>query len=465
MKKVIFLLVFAVLLLCNVFVGYSLQQTVNQENFTEAMEKMELLLEVLQQVRANYLEQEGTEVGELFDAAIKGMVLSLDPFSSFMTPPEFKEMEEEDVFGGIGVQVHLQEGILTVSSVFRDTPASEAGLMAGDQILAIDGENQQGKKLDEIVGKLRGAPGTEVKVTVRRPKEEGEETWDMTMTRREIQNPTINDVHIIQGTKTGFVRIDSFTEATTDQFRSAIQELTEQGMDSLILDLRGNPGGRVKACVDVLSCFLPKDTLVATLEGRGGEIKDVYYTRKLSAYLPPEIPVAVLGDRGTASAAEIAISCLRDYHRAVFIGDRTFGKALVQDVMNLSGGNGLTLTVAQYYTKERTPIQGRGIRPDIPEPLTRQQYLDIAHAKNQEEIDRMDPNIQTALAFFAQGAQWPVYQGKSGGDYEDILPHWRRDDHRQYQMQDFRLYPFSVEESREGEEEAAGEETPASQEN
>ncbi len=467
MKKVISLLVLAALLLGNAVVGYSLQNNGSNAAFKESMENMELFLEVLFQIRSNYLEKEGTEPNQLFDAAIKGMVVSLDPFSGFMTPSEYREYErdEADTFGGIGVQVHLQEGILTISSVIRDTPAAESGLMSGDQILAIDGEPQKGKNLDEIVGKLRGEAGTEVKLTLRRPKEEGEETWDQVLVRKEIQNPTVNDVHVIQGTKTGFLRLDGFTEPAVEQFRKALQELMDQGIDSLILDLRGNPGGSVSACVDILSFFLPKDSLVASMEGRSEEAKGIYFTRQKSLSFPPEIPIVVLGDRGTASAAEITISCLRDYHRAAFVGDRTFGKALVQDVMNLSNGYGLKLTIAQYFTKEGTPIQGKGIRPDFPDPLTRQQYLEIFNAETLEERDQKDPNIQTALAFFAQGAQWPVYQGNPQGDYDDILPQWHKDAFRQYQMQDFR--PFSSEEDVQetGEEESAGEELPASQEN
>ncbi len=461
MKKAIFLSVLAAFLLGNAIVGYSLQSKEEKggEELQATLENVDLFLEVLQQVRANYLDWENTEIDRLFEAAIKGMVSSLDPFSEFMTPEDYQEFmaEERDTFGGIGVQVHLQEGILTISSVIRDTPAAAGGLMSGDQILAIDGEPLRGKKLEEIVGKLRGTPDTEVRITVRRPQDEEEEkTWELTLVRQSIENPSVNDVHVIQGTKTGFLRIDSFVTPTAVQFGKAILELQNQGIDSLILDLRGNPGGQVQTCVLVLSYLLPKDLLVATMENRNGEVERAWYTQDCPVHLPPEIPIVVLGDRGTASAAELAISCLRDYHRAAFVGDRTFGKALVQDVANLSGGNALTLTIAQYYTKERTPIQGKGIRPDFPDPLTRQQHLEIFAGKNLEEIDQKDPNIQTALQFFAQGAQWPVYQGKPEGDYEDILPQWRRDSQRQYQMQDF--IPYILEKENPETEGAPGEE-------
>lgn len=448
MKKAILFLALAALLLSNAIYGYRVQSRKGEEPIQPILEKMDLFLEVVQQIRSNYMVQEDVEWDRLFENAIKGMVVSLDPFSEFMTPEEYREFEKEegDTFGGIGVQVHLQEGLLTVSSVLRDTPAAKAGILAGDQILTIEGEPQKGKKLEEIVGKLRGEPGTAVHITIQRPNEE--KPLELTLVREEIENSSVSAVHVIQGTKTGFLRIDAFLEPTPQQFREALRQLLEEEIDSLIIDLRNNPGGMVKACVEILSSLLPPDSLVATLEGRDGTPTGVYKTWRVDLSLPPEIPIVVLGDRGTASAAEITISCLRDHHRAAFVGDRTFGKALVQDVMPLSGGNAVKFTVAQYYTKEHTPIQGKGIRPDFPNPLTRQQYHDLYNALGkQDEIDRRDPNIQTALEFFAQGAQWPVYQGNPDGDYEDLLPQWQRDDQRQYQMQNFRYLSPEVDDA------------------
>jgi len=165
-----------------------------------------------------------------------------------------------------------------------------------------------------------------------------------------------------------------------------------------------------------------------------------YITRPTEYHFPANIPIVVLGSRGTASAAEITISCLRDYHRAAFIGERTFGKALVQDIKDLPGGNAVKFTVAKYFTKLHTPIQGLGIRPDIEDKLSRNDVKAIFHAKSDNESDAVDPNIQTALKFFADGAQWPVYEGKPEGDYTDTLPQWQRDENRRYRMYEYDIY-------------------------
>ena len=461
-KKVIFLCVLAALLLVNAVVGYRLQskeeETGENSQIIAILKKTNLLLEVFQEVHGRYLEREGSETKQLFTAAIKEMMSRLDPYSYFMTPADYQAnlTMDRDTSDGIGVKVYFREGILTVSSVLPNTPAAVAGLMSGDQILAVNGKPLRGERQGEMMGKVQGTPGSEVTITVRRPQgEEEEKTWDLTLVRQTIEKSSVDSVHVIQGTRTGFLRIDSFTNPTPTQFRKAILELQDQGIDSLILDLRGNPGGLVPSCVAVLSCLLPKDLLVNVTEYRNGEVGMAWFTEESPVSLPPEIPIVVLGDRGSASCAELAISCLRDHHRAAFVGDRTYGKALIQTVRQLSGGNAISLTVAQDYTKEHSPIQGKGIRPDFPDPLTRQQYMDIYSGKPWEEIDQKDPNIQTALRFFAQGAQWPVYQGNPEGDYEDILPHWRRDAQGQYKEQDF--MPFSPETENPETEDAPGE--------
>lgn len=449
----------AALLLGNALFGYRLYSRETPKDADAVMEKLDLFMDVFQQLRANYVDAEEVDIDSLFDNAIKGMVLSLDPFSEFMTPNEFQEFQnqEEDAFGGIGVQVHLVDGVLTVSSTMKGTPAAAAGILAGDRILAIDGEPQQNRALDAIVSKLRGEPGTSVKLAIQR---EGEtKTFDVVLERARIENESVSDVHVIEGTKTGFLRIDWFMDPTAKQFIAALKSLVEQGIDSLIIDLRDNPGGRVDICVDILSCILPEDSLVATLEGRTPAMNTQYKTHASDFRLDEKIPIAVLGDRGTASAAEITISCLRDYHRAVFIGDRTFGKALVQDVKDLGGGRAVKFTIAKYYTKLRTPIQGRGIRPDIEDRLRRKDFIAIYNAKNAGGADAVDPNVKTALEFFASGAQWPEYQGEAEGDYDDLLPQWKRDGQRHY-----RFFEDSAEPSDEDGEAAEAEDLDAPKE-
>ncbi len=465
MKKLLLPLLLP-LLLANLFFGYQLYCRETPQENRRMLQKLDILMEVVQQVRENYVDKEEVDIDRLFDAAIKGMVYSLDPFSDFMTPAEFHQFEQEDsgTFGGVGVQIHIQEGVLTVSSVVRDTPAAQAGLLAGDQILTIDGQETRGKALNEIVALLRGEPGTTVTVGIRRPGEDvaGGDPRELSMVRAAIENRSVNDVHIVEGTTTGFLRIDAFLAPTAKQFQEALKELMDQGMESLIIDLRGNPGGRVDISVDILSCLLPSETMVASLEGRNPRLNSVYATHPAEYSLPPDIPVAVLGDRGTASAAEITISCLRDCHRAVFIGDRTFGKALVQDVMPLEGGNAVKFTVAKYYTRLRTPIQGKGIRPDIPDPLAREDYRKLFAPDRRAGDDSMDRNIQTALKFFADGAEWPVYEGKPEGDYEDILPQWQRENGFYNHMNDSMPMEEAPGEEQQASPGGASEEAPSS---
>ncbi|MCQ2402736.1 MAG: S41 family peptidase [Lentisphaeria bacterium] len=439
MKNLLYVIV-AALLIGNAAFGYRVYCKETPKDSKEVMEKLELFMEVFQQVRANYVDAEDIKIDDLFNNAIKGMVYSLDPFSEYMTPSEFKDFQEQeqDSFGGIGVQVQMRDSYLTVSSPMKGTPAAQAGILSGDQIIAIDGEDQTGKSTDEVIRKLRGEPGSAVTLTIKRPEEP--EPLEITLKRMKIENPSINDIHVIEGTKTGYLRVEWFAEPTAKQFEKALQTLEDEGIDSLVIDLRNNPGGRVDVCVGILNFLLPPNSLVATLEGRDPKNQTSYSTRGTPYHFPDTIPIAVLGNRGTASAAEITISSLRDYHRAVFIGERTFGKALVQDVMDLGGGHAVKFTVAKYYTKLRTPIQGRGIRPDIRSRLSRHDFIAINNADGMAAADKIDPNIQAALKFFAEGAQWPVYEGEKEGDYADVLPQWQRDENRHYRLYDYDIY-------------------------
>ncbi|GEM_PF-1548407 len=439
MKNLIYVLLSA-LLIGNAFFGYRLYSRETPKDTEVTMEKLQLLMDVFQQVRANYVDEKDINIDELFDNAIKGMVFSLDPFSEFMNTKEFQDFQREshDTFGGIGVQIHMQDGLVTVSSALKNTPAAAAGVLAGDQIIAVDDTDTTSMKMENVVKLLRGEPGTKVTITVRRSEEP--EPIKIEIIRAMIENLSVSGEHIIEGTKTGYVRIETFLEPTAKQFEEAVKSLEVQGIDSLIIDLRDNPGGQVDSSVDILSYLLPPNSLVATLEGRTPQMNHEYTTHATGYRFPADIPIVVLGNRGTASAAEITISCLRDYHRAAFIGERTFGKALVQDIKDLPGGNAVKFTVAKYYTKLRTPIQGLGIRPDIEDKLTRKDIKAIFEAKSNQESDQVDPNIKTALKFFADGAEWTVYEGKPEGDYDDVLPQWQRDENRRYRMYEYDIY-------------------------
>ncbi|MCQ2397071.1 MAG: S41 family peptidase [Lentisphaeria bacterium] len=435
----------------NVFQGYKVYSREKPEDAEVIMKKLELFMEVLQHIRSEYVDADEIDIDELFDNAIKGMAYTLDPFSEYMTPSEFKSFENDsnDTFGGIGVKVQMLDGYLTVSSTMNGTPAAAAGILAGDKIIAIDGEDQTGKNTDDVIAKLRGDIGSKITLTIKRP--ETPAPIEITLERAEIANISVSDAHVIEGTSTGYLRVELFATPTVEQFDAALKELEVQNIDSLIIDLRNNPGGQLETCVEMLGRLLPPKSLVATLEGRSSEYNMEYFTSASVPYhFPDKIPIAVLGNRGTASAAEITISCLRDYHRAVFIGERTFGKALVQSVEPLGGSHALKLTTARYFTKLHTQIQGRGIKPDIQSHLRRRDYIAINMAKDINAADKIDPNVRAALKFFEDGAEWPVFTGKEESDYDDILPQWQKDENHRYKVYDYNIY-HDLEEGSEAE--------------
>lgn len=440
MKRFFYIFV-SLILLANAFQGYKVYSKEKPEDAELVMKKLELFMEVLQHIRSEYVDADEIDLDTLFDNAIKGMAYTLDPFSEYMTPSEFKNFEEEsnDTFGGIGVQVQMLDGYLTVTAPMKGTPAAAAGILAGDKIIAIDGEDQTGKNSDDVVSKLRGEIGSKVTLTIQRP--ERPEPLEITLERASIVNISVSDTHVIEGTSTGYIRVEMFVTPTVEQFDAALKELEAQEIDSLIIDLRNNPGGQLETCVDMLGRLLPPKSLVATLEGRSPEYNAEYYTSiNVPYHFPARIPIAVLGNRGSASAAEITISCLRDYHRAVFIGERTFGKALVQSVEPVGRSHAIKLTTARYFTKLHTQIQGKGIKPDIPSRMRRRDYIAINRSKDIKEADKIDPNIQAALKFFADGAEWPVFTGEEGSDYEDILPQWQKDENHRYRVYDYNIY-------------------------
>jgi carboxyl-terminal processing protease len=320
--------------------------------------KLKIFTEVMSLVKKNYVEEVDNDT--LIDGAIKGMLTNLDPHSSYLTPDMFREMQIDTrgEFGGLGIQIGIKDGVLTIIAPIEDTPAYRAGVKAGDKIIKIEGESTKDMSLQDAVSKLRGKKGTPVTITVFR---EGiKENIDFTIVRDIIQLKSIKSKVI--DNDIGYIKLTQFHEKSADELADSLQQLEGSRIHALILDLRNNPGGLLNVSIDVAGQFLPKKKLVVYTKDRQGK-KVEYKTH--SRYKHYDYPMFVLVNEGSASASEIVAGALRDWNRAVLLGTKTFGKGSVQTVIPLSDGSGLRLTTAKYYTPNDKSIQATGITPDI----------------------------------------------------------------------------------------------------
>jgi carboxyl-terminal processing protease len=353
----------------------------------EGYEELKVFTETLSIVRKNYVED--VKLNDLIYGAIKGMLNSLDPHSGFMTPEMYKEMQVDTKgeFGGIGIQIGIKEGMLTVIAPIEDTPAYRAGIKAGDHIIKVDNEFTKDMSLNDAVSKMRGVPGTPVKITILR--EGWKETKDFTIVREIIKIKSVKSKLLEDGI--GYIKINQFQEQTANDLSNAMEKLMQENMNALILDLRNNPGGLLNSAIDVASQFLPPGKLVVYIKNKKGERQEYQSSKTKSNYT---MPMIVLVNQGSASASEIVAGALKDWNRAVIIGTQTFGKGSVQSVIPLTDGSALRLTTARYYTPKEISIQATGITPDIvvkPEvkegekghPAIREKDLD-RHLKNGE---------------------------------------------------------------------------------
>lgn len=327
-------------------------------NAQSGYEDLRTFAEVLSLIKKNYVEE--TKTKDLVAGAVKGMINSLDPHSGYLSPDAFKELkvETKGEFGGIGIQIGLKDSLLTVIAPIEDTPAYKAGIKAGDKILKIAGESTKDMGLNDAVTKMRGPKGTSIILTIIR--EGWKQTKDFTIVRDIIKIKSVKAKMIIDGI--GYIKLTQFQESTSSDLAAALERLKKEGMTSLILDLRNDPGGLLNSAVEVSEQFLPKGKLVVYIKGRSGE-KTEYITENANPYT--EMPMVVLVNQGSASASEIVAGALKDWGRAVIVGVQTFGKGSVQSLIPLSDGSGLRLTTAKYYTPKGTSIQGVGITPDI----------------------------------------------------------------------------------------------------
>jgi carboxyl-terminal processing protease len=326
---------------------------------SDKYKNIELFSKVLHLVESNYYEEVDTE--KLIHGGIKGMLKTLDPHTNFLPPKIFKEFrtETQGKFGGLGIEVTMQDGLLMVVTPIDDTPAMKAGVEAGDKIVKIDGSSTKGLSLQEAVSKMRGKPGSKVKLTVMRPG--AKKFIDIDIKRAVIKVRPVK--HALMEKGIGYVRLSNFQERSAKEIKNAIKKIEKSGkLKGLILDLRSNPGGLLDQAVDVSNLFVDDGIIVST-RARREDGKEVRYAKKGIAR--NDFAMAVLVNGSSASASEIVAGALKDHKRAIIMGEKTFGKGSVQTVIEVGKDMGIKLTIAQYYTPLGTSIQAKGIEPDI----------------------------------------------------------------------------------------------------
>lgn len=324
---------------------------------------LETFANVLTLIQQYYVDE--IDSGKVINGAINGMLGSLDPHSAYMTPEDFKDLEEETSgsFTGIGIEISIRDGVLTAVAPIEGTPADKQGIKSGDQIVRINGELTKTMTLMEAVRKLRGEKGSSVTLTIHR--EEWKEPRDFTMIREAIPLYSVKTMELEPGFSS--IRISNFQASTTKDVRSALKSLKkQQPIQGIILDLRNNPGGLLDQAVKVADIFLEKGVIVST-KGRNKLEQMVFEAHREDEH--NGFPMVVLVNGGSASGSEIVAGALQDHKRAIIMGTATFGKGSVQTILPLPDGAGLRLTTAKYYTPSGDSIQATGIKPDMVVPL------------------------------------------------------------------------------------------------
>jgi carboxyl-terminal processing protease len=323
-------------------------------------ENLKLFTDVLAIIQNQYVDE--TEPREVIYGAVRGMLRSLDPHSSFMDPESYREMQVETSgsFGGLGIEITIRDDQLTVVAPIEGTPAHRAGVQSGDRIVRIEGLVTKDMNLTEAVKKMRGPKGTKVTITILR--DGVRDPFDVTLVREVIQVQSIKSQEIEPGI--GYIRIRQFQERTAQDLIAIVEKLEKTGrLGGLIIDLRNNPGGLLSAAVEVSEEFLGDGKLVVYTEGRVRN-QNMRFTAHAKKAVT-DVPLVVLVNHGSASASEIVAGAIQDHGRGVVLGQQTFGKGSVQTIIPLPDGSGLRLTTARYFTPKGRSIHGKGITPDI----------------------------------------------------------------------------------------------------
>ncbi len=350
MKKIIIVIV--------IFLNFKLT---NLYSNNELYEKIDLFSEVLEKVKTDYVED--VNQSEMIDAAINGVLQSLDPYSAYMSPELFKEMQTDTrgEFGGLGIEIGMESGIVKVIAPIDDTPAAKVGIKAGDYIIKINNNQVQGKSLMEAVKLMRGPVGTSIKLTIRRKNIK--KPLEFKITRQIIEVKSVKAETLGKNKDLGYIRLKSFNENSDKQLLKIIREFENNSkVKSYILDLRNNPGGLLTQAINITDFFLEEGEIVSTKGRKASE------SRKFFARKGDEIkgkPLIILINNGSASASEIFAGALKDHKRAIILGENSYGKGSVQSIVNLRNGGGMRLTISKYYLPSGDSISEVGVTPDI----------------------------------------------------------------------------------------------------
>ena len=335
----------------------------SSSDIEENLQNLKLVSEAFYHILNGYVD--GVDSKEVIYGAVKGMTSVLDPFSQFLDPDQHGDMKvtTHGEFGGVGIRIQMRDGWLTVITPIGGTPAYYQGVLPNDKIIAINQESTKGVSLKDLVKKLRGDLGTKVTITVYH--EESKENEDITIVREKIKIPSVQH-RVLEG-NIGYIYLSEFNQKSGDDMKAILKNLVSQDVQSLVLDLRNNPGGLLSVAIQVADLFLNENDLIVYTKNKSGDKKE--YLAKNQQVFPK--PLAILINQGSASGSEIVAGALQDHKRAVIVGDNSFGKASVQSVIPLSGSSAIKLTVAKYYTPLGQEIQRNlktkkgGIQPEI----------------------------------------------------------------------------------------------------
>ena len=400
------LLVLAVLAAGSTMVSLARSQSASAAN-SEIYRQLDLFGEVLERVRSDYVEK--PEDAKLIEAAINGMLTALDPHSAYLNPKHFRDMQVQTrgEFGGLGIEVTMENGVVKVVSPIEDTPASRAGLMSGDLITHLDKEQILGLTLQEAVEKMRGPVNSPITLTIVRKGVD--DPFDVKVVRDVIHiNPVKYDV---EGDDIGYIRITTFNEQTTANLQKAIDDLKKQigpKLKGYIVDLRNNPGGLLDQAISVSDTFLDQGAIVLT---RGRNLEETQRSNARPGDLADGKQIIVLINGGSASASEIVAGALQDHHRATIIGTRSFGKGSVQTIIPLGSNGALRLTTARYYTPSGRSIQAKGIEP---EAVVEEELPDDLKQKAEAQSTRGEANLRGHLKSEDEDDKAKADQDESG---------------------------------------------------
>ena len=350
MKKIIFL----------IFLYLNLNLSHAYSN-NELYEKIDLFGEVLEKIKKDYVDD--VNQSEMMDSAINGILQSLDPYSAYMSPELFKEMQTDTrgEFGGLGIEIGMEAGVVKVIAPIDDTPAAIAGIKAGDYIVKIGDSQVQGKSLMEAVKLMRGPVGSSIKLTIRRKNKK--KPLEFNITRKIIEIKSVSSEILGERKKVGYIRLKSFNENSDKQLLNIVKKFEKNSkIENYILDLRNNPGGLLTQAINITNFFLDRGEIVSTKGRKASE------TRKFFAKKGDEIkgkPIIILINNGSASASEIFAGALKDHKRAIILGENSYGKGSVQSIVPLRNGGGMRLTISKYYLPSGSSISEVGVTPDI----------------------------------------------------------------------------------------------------